>query len=36
MVILVNVKVVLVHTMKVYRESVRTAPLVLNLRRVWR
>jgi hypothetical protein len=36
MVILVKGKVVLVHTMKAYRENVRTAPFVLNLRPVWR
>ena len=36
MVILVKGKVVLVHALKAYRENVRTAPLILNLRTMWR
>jgi hypothetical protein len=36
MVLLVKGEVVLVHIMKAYRENVRTAPLVLKLRPVWR
>lgn len=36
MVILVKGKVVLVHAVKAYRENVRTAPLVLNLRPMWK
>ena len=36
MVMLVKGEVVLVHTMKAYRENVRTAPLVLNLRSIWK
>jgi len=36
MAILVKGKVVLVHAMKAYRENVRTAALVLNLRPMWK
>jgi hypothetical protein len=36
MVILVEGKIVFVHVMKAYRENLRTAPLVLNLRPMWR
>jgi len=36
MVMLVKGEVVLVHTMKAYRENVRTATLVLNLRSMWK
>jgi len=35
-VIVVKGKAVLVHAMKAYRENVRKAPLVLNLRSMWK